>query len=333
MELDPPFRRQRHDTQRPKQGEGRRDREVGQAEEVGDRAEIGDHRIDLLRADDRDRDDRRSRPDRGLDVAAAAEPAQPVPVRPPLAGALHALGKHQHQLVPLQQAVRVIRVPDGLAGPAEKAGEAGHPDQEGSHQRPGVARLRVGLEERGLDHGAVPGQHPRVVRDQQRPARGGHVLHPGRLHPPVGVVDPAEGGQEGLGVGGVKAELVNLDVLTPGHLCLLVEELDDCHHRRHVDDFPPGQPAERLRQPADRLERPHRRLAAEPPHRARQLDPDPAPPVDLAPGADLKSHIAIKRLQPAPLNPIGGLGHEALVSSAAASVMSRPINSPPPRPR
>ena len=53
---------------------------------------VGDLGVDLLRADDRHRDDRRARPERHLDESAAAETLQPVALREWLAGALHPLG-------------------------------------------------------------------------------------------------------------------------------------------------------------------------------------------------------------------------------------------------
>ena len=98
-ELDPPARRQRDQPERPEPGEGRRDRHERRADRPRQRRALGDLRIDLLRADDRDRDDRRAGPQRDLDEAAAAEALQPVALGERLAGSLDALGEDHHQLV------------------------------------------------------------------------------------------------------------------------------------------------------------------------------------------------------------------------------------------
>jgi len=167
------------------------------------------------------------------------------------------------------------------------------------------------LEEGGLDHRAVPWQHPGVVGDEERPAACRHVLDPGRRDPPVGVVDPAEDGQEDLRVDRVEAELVDLQVLPPGDFRLLVEELDDRHHRRDVDDLPPGRLAEGRGQLAERFQRQHRRLFPQSPDRRRELDAPPALPVYLRPGSDLERHVAIELFQLLPLAPLRGCAHDA----------------------
>src|SRR5215204_4495712 len=59
-ELDPPLRRQRDGAERAEQRERRRDREERRAREPGQQRQLPDLRVDLLAADDRDRDDRRT---------------------------------------------------------------------------------------------------------------------------------------------------------------------------------------------------------------------------------------------------------------------------------
>src|SRR6185369_10193894 len=96
-----------------------------------------------LRADDRDGDDRRPRPDGGGDETAASEAAQAVAVLELLARALHALGKDEHQLVALEQSPRVVRMADRLTRPAQEPAEHRHAHEEARHERADVTRLRV----------------------------------------------------------------------------------------------------------------------------------------------------------------------------------------------
>ena len=84
-ELDDPLRRQRDRAERAEQRERRRHREVREAQQPGQRPDVADHRVDLLGADDRARDDRHAGAQRGGDEPAAAEPLQLVPLRERLA--------------------------------------------------------------------------------------------------------------------------------------------------------------------------------------------------------------------------------------------------------
>ena len=136
-----------------------------------------------------------------------------------------------------------------------------------------------------------------MVGDQQGPAPGRDVVDAGRLDAPVVVVDPAEDRQKGLGVLGVEAELVDLEVLAAGDLRLLVEKLDDRHHGGEVDDLPPGRLAERRGQPPDRLQREHGRLLAKPADGGWQHDPRPPVLVDLGPGPNLQGDVAVEGFQ------------------------------------
>ena len=112
--------------------------------------------IDLLRADDRDRDDRRAGAQRDLDEAAAAEALQPVALGERLAGALRSLREHHHEVALLEQAHRVVGRGDHAA---DAAHEGAHPRQaEGpvEHHEARVARQRVVLLDRDAHHRRVP---------------------------------------------------------------------------------------------------------------------------------------------------------------------------------
>src|SRR5262249_15623888 len=130
----------------------------------------------LFGADDRKRNHRYARAQRELDVAAAAEALQLVPLAERLADALHALGKHREQLAPRQQAPGVLRArPHGAYAVQERPEEwrmeyeiVGQPTQ----RTPITARVA----QRGLEHHAVPRQRAGVVAHEQRRALGGHVL-------------------------------------------------------------------------------------------------------------------------------------------------------------
>src|SRR4029077_7059234 len=130
--------------------------EIRHAEQPRERPHVRDHRVDLLRPDDRDRNDRSLGADRGRDETAAAEAAEPVAVFEALAGATRALGKDEDELIPLEQATRIVRMPDRLTRPAQKPAERRHAHELAGHQRPYVARPRMLDEDGGLDHRAVP---------------------------------------------------------------------------------------------------------------------------------------------------------------------------------
>jgi hypothetical protein len=57
-----------------------------------------------------------------------------------------------------------------------------------------MARQGVLAADRQAHHRRVPGQHPGVVRGQERPPVGRDVLHPGGLHAPPAVVQESEQG-------------------------------------------------------------------------------------------------------------------------------------------
>ena len=90
----------------------------------------------LLGADDRDRDDRHAGAHRDLDEAAAAEAAELVALGEALAGALRALGEHEHELAfVVQQAVRVV----GVRGDAAAARPQRADDRQRAEQVLGEA--------------------------------------------------------------------------------------------------------------------------------------------------------------------------------------------------
>src|SRR5439155_7508140 len=99
-ELDEPLAGQRDRAERAEPREERRDREVRGAEQAGQRLDVTDQRVDLLGADDGDRDDRGAGAQGRADETAAAEALQLVPVAERLADALEALREHADQLAP-----------------------------------------------------------------------------------------------------------------------------------------------------------------------------------------------------------------------------------------
>src|SRR5881409_3179002 len=74
------------------------------------------HRMDLLRADDGDRDDRRPGAQRDLDETPSTQTADPVAVAIRLRRALHAFGKDADQLVALEQRRGVVGMREHVAG-------------------------------------------------------------------------------------------------------------------------------------------------------------------------------------------------------------------------
>ncbi len=233
--------------------------------------QVADHRVDLLRADHRDRDDRRPSPDRGGHEPSASEAAQSISLVEAFAGAARALGKDEHELIALEQPARVVGMPDGLPRPAQEPAHHRHTHELARHERAHVARPRMLREDGGLDHRAVPGQHAGVVGDQKRATRGGHVLDAGRLDAPVVAVERLERGEERLRPLPVESEVVHRVVRSaPCELSLLVDELHDLHHSVEVDHVPPGEAAKARVQLTDALDRVHRRIALQPPDRLRQ---------------------------------------------------------------
>src|SRR5271166_2454676 len=101
-ELDHPVRWQRDRAKRPQPGEERRYREVGQLQLLGQFRPVSDHRIDLLGADDRARDDRGAGAQRYPGEPAAAESLQLVPLAEWLADSLETLGKDPDELALVQ---------------------------------------------------------------------------------------------------------------------------------------------------------------------------------------------------------------------------------------
>ncbi len=137
---------------------------------------VAEHRVDLLGADDRHRDDRRLRAQRDLDEAAAAEALQPVALRERLAGPLHPLGEDHHQVVLLERAGGVVRARREPADAAHEGGEEGQDEGPVQDHELRPPRQRVLLHDRRRDHrGVEREQRAGVVGDDQRPAVRGDV--------------------------------------------------------------------------------------------------------------------------------------------------------------
>ena len=212
MELDDPGVGQRKHAEWTQPREGRGQREVRQSQHAAEGRKVGEHRVDLLAADDADRDDRAAGAQRQLDKTTAAEPPQPVALAVGLAGSLDTLGKDEHQLVAVQQSLRVVRMSQGVAGAAEEPRRHRDAEEGVEDQRPRVSRRRMVGVDRSADHRPVVGQHARVVGHQQGAPSAGHVLETDRPHSPVVPVQPGEEGHQGLGPLAVEAELVDLVV-------------------------------------------------------------------------------------------------------------------------
>ena len=155
----------------------RGDGEVRDVQERGEPAALEQDRHRLLRADDRDRDDRHARAHRDLDEAAAPEAVELVPVAEVLAGALRAFGEHERELlVVVHEPVRVV----GVRGDAAGAGPQRAEHRQRAEQVLGEPVDRAA--ELGLDavhdHRRVRRDRRRVVRDQQRATFAGDVLEP-----------------------------------------------------------------------------------------------------------------------------------------------------------
>ena len=155
----------------------------------------GEHRRGLLRAHHAHRHHRHLGAHGRLHEAAAPEAPQPVAVLVELLGALAPLREDEHELLLVeQQPVHVRRVRRHAADLRDQHREARIALEEvldGDVQR---ARLGVLLADRLRDHRGVGRQRAGVVRHEQRPAGGGHVLDALHLGPePVAVEEVVEG--------------------------------------------------------------------------------------------------------------------------------------------
>ena len=211
-ELDQPLARQRHQPERAEPRERRRDREVRQAEQPGQRLDVGQHRVDLLGADDRHRDDRGAGAQRRRHEAAAAEALQLVPVGVALADALEALGEDADQLAVAHQPLGVGVAGQGGAGLAGQLGQHRHPEhQVGAEQpqvavRPGARRAR-----RRQSISASSATVPEWLPTTSAGALVRQVLDAEDLGAePVAVEQAQHGMEDRVGQLGVEAELVDL---------------------------------------------------------------------------------------------------------------------------
>src|SRR5579864_5953045 len=193
VEVDAPLAGQWDQSERPQPRPERRDREVRKSKELRDRRQVGHHRIDLLRTDDGDRDDRRARADRCRDEATSPKSAQSIPILEVLASPADPFREHEDELVALEQSPSVVRMSDGLAGPAQEPAQDGHPQEHARNEGADMPRMRMLGKDRSLDHRPIPRQHARVVGDEERATTGRHVLDAGRFNTPVVAVQDHEG--------------------------------------------------------------------------------------------------------------------------------------------
>src|SRR5262245_59397801 len=115
-EVDHPLGRQRYRAERTQPRECRCYRHVGQAQRLRHRRDIAYERVDLLRADDRNWDDRRAVPQRSRYEAAAAETLQLVALAELLADPLEALWPDPDQLTGAKQPVDILVAGQRVAG-------------------------------------------------------------------------------------------------------------------------------------------------------------------------------------------------------------------------
>jgi PucR C-terminal helix-turn-helix domain len=175
-ELDDPVGRQRDRADRPEPREQRRDREVGQPQQLRHRLRVPDHRVDLLGAHDRARDDRHAGPQRGPGKAAAAKTLQPVPLAESLANSLEAFRENADELAGAEQSLGLCGVGQGMPALAGQLRDSRQRVNEIGSEQPQVPVLRMLVEHPGLQHQRVKRQHARVIRDDQRRTGPGHVL-------------------------------------------------------------------------------------------------------------------------------------------------------------
>ncbi|VXC21528.1 hypothetical protein NOCARDAX2BIS_480023 [Nocardioides sp. AX2bis] len=207
-ELQQPLRGQRDQAERPEPREERGDRDVRQAQQPGQGRDVADHRVDLLRADHRERDDRDARAQRGRDEAAAPEALQLVALGVRLADALEALRPHADQLAPAQHPLGVLLAGQGRARLAGQGADDGEPEDEVGAQGPQETAGVVVHADHG--HQAVDGDRAGVVRDHQRAPDLRDVLGAPDLDPePRARQRSQRGQQEPLGDLGVEAVLVD----------------------------------------------------------------------------------------------------------------------------
>src|SRR3979411_1110432 len=126
VELNTPLAGQRDHAQRSQPRPERRHREVWKAEEPGHRGKVRDHRVDLFGADHRDRDDGRTRPDRGGDKASTTKAPQAVAILKVFPGPSNAFRKDEHELVALEQSARVVGMANRLTRPTQEPAEHRH---------------------------------------------------------------------------------------------------------------------------------------------------------------------------------------------------------------
>ena len=170
-------------------------------------------RIDLLRPDDRDRDDRRAGAQRDLDEAAAPEPLQPVALGERLAGALRPLREDHHQVPLLEQPDRVVGRGDDPPTRRMNALTHGSRNAQSSTMKRGCRGSGWFFRIATLIIVASQGSTPAWLATSSARSVRRDVLHAGRRHPPPAVVHELEERIDDLDELLVEAPLV-LRVLT-----------------------------------------------------------------------------------------------------------------------
>jgi hypothetical protein len=173
---------------------GREDEREGRhAEEPAEGLPVPERRRLLLRADHRDRHDRRSGLEREAQEAEA-ELLEDVALREALVHPTDALGKGDDRLLVLEEIDAVLRCPDHAPGAHHEDVEERQPRQP-VLAHPAHDPRRIGLEEGGrADHRGIERDLPGVVADQEHPA-----------------------GQQVLGAAGLDAEVVAVDQRREDH--------------------------------------------------------------------------------------------------------------------
>ena len=209
-EFDDPAARQRHHPERAEPREGRRHREVRQAQQPREWGDVAEHGIGLLGTHDGGGDDGYAGPQRGRDEAPAPEALQLVALTEGLPDPLEALGPNTHEFAAREESFRIGHAGERVPGLACERGEEGRLEDQVGTQHAQVALSRVVVIERDLRHQRIECDGARVVGDDERAARRGDPVDTAHLHaePPL-----EEGSQRRdehvVGQVGIEAEVVD----------------------------------------------------------------------------------------------------------------------------
>src|ERR1700693_1782434 len=205
---DEPLGGQRNQARQPEPGKRWCDRNDGKPKQPRERLEVEHHRVQLLRTDDRDRDDRRPRPQRDLDETSAAQSPDSVPISIALGRALHSFRENSDELVTFEQCRCVVGMREHVAGLDEQHVRERHREGPVDDQHASVPRMRVLRHDRRADHRAVVRNDTGVVRHQQCPTSSRDILNALNLDPPVVAIEPERNALDSRGEFGIEAEFV-----------------------------------------------------------------------------------------------------------------------------